>query len=181
MPDLVFKAQALDNRSPDHYRVRGEDLAPGDATRRQKAASLLSSVTKAGGRVFDQDGVRLTVHGDRFVVSVPSAERDVAGRVAPILCHGKLGAGRRAELGARVAEGLDAFAQHVGRSIDPAKAELVRRAMATAPGAPPARRFGRLLWLGALAVALVLALSSLWSWRSEPTPSSASSSDPNRP
>ncbi|ALG70967.1 hypothetical protein VY88_04075 [Azospirillum thiophilum] len=180
-PDLVFKAQALDNQSADHYRVSGQDLEPDDAARRQEAASQLSGVTKAGQRTFDQGGVRLTVRGDRFVLLVPSVERDVAGRIAPILCHGELGAGDRVVLVARVTEGLDAFARYIGRSIDPAKADLVRRAIASAPSAPPPHRFGRVLWLGALAFALVVALTSFWSRRPDPTPASVSSSDSPRP
>lgn len=56
---------------------------------RQRAVSLMSSIVKAGSEVFDRDNVRITVDSRRFVVAVPSDERDCAGRIAPIVCCGE--------------------------------------------------------------------------------------------
>ena len=85
---LIFWAQALDNASPDHIEMRGHKLSPDDNVQRQKAVSLVSSVVKAGSRIFDRQGVQLTEDGRHFVVEVPSAERDDAGRTAPIVSYG---------------------------------------------------------------------------------------------
>lgn len=180
-PDLVCKAQALDNQSSDHYRVNGQDLMPEDEARQQEMAALLSGVTKAGVRTFDQEGVRLTVRGNRFVLLVPSMERDIAGRIAPILCHGELGAGDRETLATRVTEELDAFARYIGRSIDSAKADLVRRAITSAPRAPRATLLRQILLLAALAFALLFAVTRLSLLQLDPAPTSTQRSDSGSP
>ena len=47
---------------------------------------MVSAVVRNGARLYDDGGARLTEDGDRLVVEVPSAERDEAGREAPIVC-----------------------------------------------------------------------------------------------
>jgi len=127
---LIFWAQALDNASPDHIDMRGEELSPDDTLRRQEAVSLVSGVVKAGSRIFDQRGVQLTEDGRHFVVEVPSAERDRAGRTAPVVCYGEYDSTVGDALGASVAVGLDDFAKRIGRNILPEHFELARESFA---------------------------------------------------
>jgi hypothetical protein len=128
MKGLVYWAQALDNTSPDHICLRGEQLSPDDTVRRQEAASLVSSVIKSGSRIFDENGVILTAKRHRFVVEIPSAERDHAGRTAPIVCCCDYG-GTIDDIGwSHVAASVNDFAQRIGRTIRPEHFEATRRA-----------------------------------------------------
>lgn len=124
---LVYWAQALDNASPDHIVFRGKEVPPEDATTRQEAVSLVSSVIKAGRRVFDQRGVRLTVDGRRFVMEVLSTERDRAGRAAPLVCCGDYNAVDNDAVGASVAVGIDDFAKRIGRTIHVDHFDMMRQ------------------------------------------------------
>lgn len=127
---LIFWAQALDNTSPDHIDMLGEELSPNDPVRRQEAVSLVYSVVKVGTRIFDHRGVRLTKNGRHFVVEVPAAERDCAGRTAPIICYGDYDPTTGDALGAAVVAGLDTFAKQIGRNIFPEHLGLARESFA---------------------------------------------------
>lgn len=154
----MFWAQALDNASPDHIDMRGEELSPDDTVRRQEAVSLVSSVVKTGSRIFDQQGVRLTEDGQHFVVEVLSAERDRAGRTAPIVCYGDYDPTLVDALGASVAVGLDDFAKRIGRNILPEHFELARKSFAALKKKSSTRKLERVVAIGAVATA-VLALA----------------------
>lgn len=114
---LVFWAQALDNISPDHIELYGEHLSPNDSVKGQEAVSLVSSVVKAGSRVFDRDCVRITDDGRRFVVAVPSVERDCSDRIAPIVCCGEYDSTVEDAFIVDVANGLGDFAKQIGRNV----------------------------------------------------------------
>ncbi len=152
----IFWAQALDNASPDHIETHGEELPPDDTARRQEAVSLVSNVVKAGVRVFDRRGVQLTEDGRHFVVEVPSAERDRAGRTAPIVCYGDYDSTVGDDgLGASVAVGLDDFARRIGRTILLEHFELARESFAELKKKSSTRKLVRLVTLGAVAFALL--------------------------
>ena len=152
---LIFWAQALDNASPDHIEMRGEELSPDDTVRRQEAVSLVSGVVKAGSRIFDQRGVQLTEDGRHFVVEVPSAERDRAGRTAPLVCYGDYDSTVGDALGASVAVGLDDFAKRIGRNILPEHFELARESFAVLKKKSSTRKLERVVAIGAVALALL--------------------------
>ncbi len=114
---VVFWAQALDNSAPDHIEFEGETLLPEDTKRRQDAVSLVSSVVKAGHRLYSQNGVLLTVHGDRFVLEIPSAERDRAGRTAPIILCGQHSSRVDDGLASMIIVDADDFAKRIGRTV----------------------------------------------------------------
>lgn len=119
-------AQSLDNSSPDHFEVRGEELAVEDSIRRQAAVSSVSSVIKTGMRVYDRGGVVLTADAHHFVLEVRSAERDRAGRAAPIVCHGEYQSGHVDALAASAALSIDDFARRIGRTLEPEHVQLAR-------------------------------------------------------
>lgn len=149
---LVYWAQALDNASDDHIRLREEDLAPEDSVRRQEAVSLVSNVIKSGSRIFGESGVVLTTHGHLFVVEVPCAERDRADRAAPIICCGEYNRVMDDAFGALVAEDISNFARRIGRTILPEHMGVVRGAFGDLK-----KKERRILAVGGIAlVALVL-------------------------
>jgi hypothetical protein len=124
---FIFWAQALDNASPDHIEMEGEELSPDDTRRRQDAVSRVNRVCKTGKTIFNQHGVQLTADRQHFVIEVPSAERDRAGRIAPIVCYGDYNDSTVGDaLGASVAVALDDFAKRIGRNILPEHFDLVR-------------------------------------------------------
>lgn len=155
---LIFWAQALDNSTPDHIELLGEQLAPDDSTKRQEAVSLVSGVVKIGSRIFDQRGAQLTEDGRRFVVEVPSLERDRAGRAAPIVCCGDYDSTVGDTFGAYVVVELNDFAKRIGRNILPEHCELVRESFRVLKKKSSTRRLVRLVGTGAVLLS-VLALA----------------------
>lgn len=158
--NLVFKAQALDNSSPDPVELRGEQLAPDDSAKRQEAASLVSSVIKSGSRIYEKDGVLLTEDGRRFVVEVPSVERDVVGRIAPIICCGNYDSTVDDAFSATVVVDLNDFSKRIGRNILPKHIQLAQESFTVLKKKSGTRKLLRLVWVGA-AVLGVLTLAYL--------------------
>ncbi|MGK0256977.1 MAG: hypothetical protein ACI96M_000405 [Candidatus Azotimanducaceae bacterium] len=128
---FILWAQALDNTSPGHIEVQGEELSGDDTARRQAAASSVSEVGRAGSRIFDEQGCRLTEDGSHFAAEVLCVERDVAGRDAPIVCHGTYDSIVGEALVQAVIDATDGFAKRVGRTIRPGQFELLRKAFET--------------------------------------------------
>lgn len=122
---VTFWAQALDNVSPDAIEFSGETLAPDDSARRQKVVSSVSLTVRNGREIFDSDGVRLIVDRQHFVMEVNSAERDQAGRIAPIVCFGHYDQGDVGSISSEVSLGLAAFAKQIGRNIESAQHEAI--------------------------------------------------------
>lgn len=117
MGHFTLWAQALDNSSPDHFKVGGNELAEGDTIRRQEAVSLVSRVIENGTRYYDFDGVLLTADAKHFVVEAPSVQRDQAGRTAPIICCGLYEFEDNDKVGYLVAAALSDFAISIGRTL----------------------------------------------------------------
>ena len=115
--NFIYWAQALDNTSPDHIEAYGQTLSTDDTLGRQDAVSTISSVVKVGTRIYDQQGIQLTYDRCRFVIEVPTTERDHAGRIAPIICCGEYDLKNGDKLGALITFNLDAFAKRIGRNI----------------------------------------------------------------
>ncbi|WP_125470269.1 hypothetical protein [Achromobacter aegrifaciens] len=123
---FILWAQALDNASPDHFEMRGCVLAPDDTAQRQEAVSLISSVVKKGSRVCEESSVILTADNLHFILEIPSAERDNAGRPAPIVCYGDYDSTGDA-IGTSTAAALENFARRIGRTLQPEHLELVQK------------------------------------------------------
>lgn len=161
---LSYWAQALDNSSPDHIQLFGEEISPNDPIRRQDAVKLVSAVVKQGTRIFDLGGLKLTADSEQFVIEIPSSQRDVAGRIAPMICHGRYDDSVIDGLATEVFAGLTAFAVRIGRTLPPEYSNLTRDAFSALKKKSSRTRFVRvativLLALISLAVALGLQIA----------------------
>jgi hypothetical protein len=152
---FILWAQALDNSSPDHFDVRGEELPADDSVRRQEAVSSVSSVIKNGARVYEVNGVLLTADDRHFVLEVPSAQRDRAGRTAPIVCYGDYDAAVGDALGASAAVALDGFAQRIGRTLLPEHLEIARASFEALKKKSSTTKLVRTIGIGAVALVLL--------------------------
>jgi hypothetical protein len=119
---FVLWAQALDNAGPDHLQVDGVEIGPDDSGRAGAIARVSNVVHRARNRASHGD-VRRTDDGTDMVLEIPSLERDVAGRIAPMVCCGRIAAMRRDPAG--VVDTVEQFAGHIGRSIGPAQRNAV--------------------------------------------------------
>lgn len=153
-------AQALDNESPDHINVHGEDLSADDATRRQNAVSSVSRVTRGGAHVFESSGVRLTADRVHFVIELPSVQRDVAGRIAPIICYGDCDGNMDIEFGTRIYGRMLEFAGRIGRDLHPEHLAIVSHAFAVLKKKTALRTM--LNRIASAALVLVLLLAAYW-------------------
>ncbi|MGK5024872.1 hypothetical protein [Janthinobacterium sp. RB2R34] len=123
---FILWAQALDNVSPDHFQVNGKVLAPDETIQRQEVVSVVSNVIKRGERICEKSGVLLTADESHFVMEIPSAQLDSAGRSAPIVCYGDYNATVDPVLGASATVILDDFARRIGRTLQAEHFELVQ-------------------------------------------------------
>lgn len=130
MEKFTLWAQAIDNSSPDHFNVQGEELAADDSIRRQEAVSSVSKVIKNGSQFYKSNGVLLTADAQHFVLELPSTQRDIAGRIAPIICYGRYGTEDSGRLGDSAELALKDFAKRIGRTLPPDHLELTRSAFA---------------------------------------------------
>lgn len=153
---FILWAQALDNASPDHFEVQGDELAVSDSARRQEVVSQVSRVIKNGARVYESDGVLLTADARNFVLDVPSAQRDRAGRTAPIVCYGEYDAAFGDELGAAAAVAIDDFARRIGRTLLPEHFELARASFQALKKNSSRTRLVHTIRIGAVGFALLV-------------------------
>lgn len=152
---FIFWAQALDNSSPDHFDVQSEELAADDSIRRQEAVSSVSRVIKNGTRLYEVSGVLLTADARHFVLEVPSAQRDRAGRIAPIVCYGEYDTGVGDALSASAAVALVDFAKRIGRTVQPEHFELAQASFAALKKKSTTTKLVQTLGIGALVLLLL--------------------------
>jgi hypothetical protein len=152
---FIFWAQALDNVSPDSFLVYGDEVSPDETLRRQEAVSAVSNVIKIGTQLFSVRGVQLTADANHFVAETPSAQRDRVGRTAPIVCYGDYDATFGEGLPASVADALNAFANRIGRNIEPEHLGLVRDSFLVLKKNSSMRRLLRNVAFGTAVLALV--------------------------
>lgn len=158
---FILWAQALDNASPDHFDVRGEELSADDSGKREDAVSLVSSVTKKGTRVYDAGGVLMTADNCHFVLEIPSAQRDRAGRVAPIVCYGDYGGAIGDELGDSAVTALGAFVKRIGRTLQPEHIDLARNSFDSLKKKPSMTKLVRMVGIGIAVLALLVLVCRL--------------------
>jgi hypothetical protein len=154
---LILWAQALDNTCPDHFDVRGEEIPADDSSRRQEAVSSVSAVIKNAKGIYKGNGILLTADAHHFVIEVPSAQLDCAGRTAPIVCYGAYDAAVGDELVTSVAIALEHFARRINRTLQPDHLKLVRTAFEDLKKKSSETKFKRTVWIGA-GVVLLLAI-----------------------
>lgn len=122
--DFYYKAQALDNTSPDHYGIGGNLVGETDDGKRSEITRAISEVARKGRVLWENDGAELIVYRPNrpksFLIQIYSEGLDQAGRRAPLLCCGKFHDTKsivKEILSAT--EGLKVFAREIGRSVDP--------------------------------------------------------------
>lgn len=157
--DVILWAQALDNVSPDHIAVNGQTLGAADPKSRQNAVSAVSQVSLSSLTTVNCGDVRLSVSKDRFVVEVPSTERDEVGRIALVICCGSYQLKDLDRSGEAVVRDITKFAQHIGRTLAPDQLECVRRAFSEIESGIRRREFRVKLAAGAFAAVALLALA----------------------
>ena len=161
---FILWAQALDNTSPDHIHVHGKNLEPDDTVQRQEAVSKVSSVIKNGVRLVEERSVLLTADASHFVVEVPSAQRDHAGRTAPIICYGDYDTTSGDAFGKSVAEALDDFAKRIGRTLQREHFELARGSFETLKKKSSTKKLVRMAGAAGLALLVVVFWLVLKDW-----------------
>ena len=160
---LVLWAQALDNSSPDQIELRGERLPEHDSARRQEAVSTVSAVVRNGTRLYDEGGVRLTEDGGRFVLEVPTAQSDLAGRTAPVVCCGLGDPLQGEELVSATRTWMEDFCIRIGRTLLAEHVERVFPAFAVLKKKYLRRRLVRMAILGAATMATLALVAWLLS------------------
>ena len=88
--DLSFRAQSLDNQSPDPVQVNDRRLTEEDVAERQELTQKISKISLEGTRVFSVGLHNAFLHGDKFLLETPSEQKDVGNINAPILCYGRV-------------------------------------------------------------------------------------------
>ena len=119
--DLSFLAQRLDNQDPDHMAIhkngRLVELAEGDMDKSQKLDRHISKVSLDGSQVHSEGYHAALLLKNEFLLKTPSDQRDDAGRIAPILCHGHVSGKEPESWPCEVVEALTGFAGSIDRTI----------------------------------------------------------------
>lgn len=119
---LGFKAQALDNVSPDHYHLNGKLL--GKNTNREGWITREISEIAINGTYLlkDADGVEIIQHNGYVLMQCYSEQRDAAGRSAPVLCFGAITLGEDPQW---VIDEIVDFAKKIGRTVDQSQLQRI--------------------------------------------------------
>jgi hypothetical protein len=148
---LSFKAQALDNTSPDHYQIGEELLSARDEARCYQVTKTISEIARDGTLRLKKGGAELFVQRERFLAQVYSEQLDQVGRRVPILCCGAFGLTDDPEA---IIEAIHGFAAKIGRTVAPGHIKAVRDGLAEVKK----KRCLTLLFAGAGVIALVAGL-----------------------
>ena len=124
--DLSFRAQSLDNQSPDPAEVNKHLLGKEDVEERQELAQKISKVSLDGTQIFLEDSHTASLHGDEFLLQTPSNQLDEAGRIAPLLCYGCVPDEPLDSWPEDVVKAVVGFAERIGRTISDDNQEMVR-------------------------------------------------------
>ncbi len=159
---LNFKAQALDNTSPDHYQIGNECLRDGDLRRRRQVTNMISVVAREGAQFLKADGAELIVDGSRFLVQVYSEQLDRVGRRAPILCCGEYDRIDDLRTGsAAIIQGIHGFAEKIGRTVETAHIQAIEGKLTDLKSKHGAFSRGVLLAIASLLAVAGLLLAAL--------------------
>ena len=160
-PDLAYWAQHADNVSPDHYQWEGEGLPEGEP-RRNDVQSAVFSVTKEGRELSRDGGNRVVLNDDRFVIQSAGADRDVAGRITPLVVVGKIPAHADEDWKDSVVKGAEDFLDRLDdldRDTSDARMGAIGRALDALVEKKKAQRRRRVASL-----VLLLLLVALWAF-----------------
>ena len=123
---LSFRAQSLDNQSPDPVVANKRLLGKEDVRERQELAQKISKVSLDGTQVFSEGSHTASLHGDEFLLKTSSNQLDEAGRIAPILCYGCVPDEPLDSWPRDVVKAVVGFAERIGRTISEDNQEMVR-------------------------------------------------------
>ncbi len=104
---LILWAQSLDNSLPDDIYSHSKFLRPEEIVQRGDAVSSVLRVGESSLPIFDEDGVQIKIASTRFaqlrvskkqlkraecefIIKLISGQTDDCGRLAPIICYGKI-------------------------------------------------------------------------------------------
>ena len=165
--DLSFLAQRLDNQDPDHMAIQDRDdlveLAEEDVDKRGKLDRQISEVSWDGSQVFSKEHHAAFLLDDKFLLKTPSKERDEAGRIAPILCYGRVPSEPSESWPGDVVDALIAFAGRIKRTVPEKSAEVARRAVEAVIKKKRHNRIRRKAqWITAFAVGLSVVWIIYW-------------------
>ena len=160
-PPLLFWAQNLDNVGPDHFAQDATPIDEDDAVRSQRIVGHVADVARGGAVAYEFDAVTVRARDADFTVEVISAERDVRGRRAPILCYGAFPDEPATDWPDTVVAGVAAFMRQIGRDPTPDRMAAVRDGLVEAKEKKKRARTIRLLLIGAAVGAAALTVWAL--------------------
>ena len=116
-PELSFRAQSLDNFTPDPMEVNGRRLEAKDQEERQRLVQHISQVSISGTRVFSEGLISAFRRRNEFILEISSDQRDSAGRIAPIICYGYVSEESEKSWPDDVVSAIRDFANRTGRGV----------------------------------------------------------------
>ena len=125
--DMSFRAQSLDNQAPDPMELNQRPLSEVDVAERQELARQISEISLRGSEVFSEDSHAAFLLDDKFLLDTPSDQLDDAGRIAPIVCYGRVPEPPPASWSGHVVKAVVGFAERIGRTISPKSQEIAGR------------------------------------------------------
>jgi len=158
---LSFFAQALDNTSPNHLSIDGQILHSNDTALREQITTMIANTTMKGKNVFDEAFIQLHINGADFIISVPSAERDVIGRIAPIVCIGKINDPMDDSVTEQILYEINCFTAMIGRSVEPETIRVARKALLLLKKNRKIPRYGLTIGVAIIAVIAIYLLSKI--------------------
>lgn len=126
--NLIFRAQALDNKS-SYLERNGEEIS-NDNDRQQMVANILDATLK-GKTIFDEEGVRLIAYNGYFTIEVLPTQLDHANRESPITCYGEYhskGLLSADTFGKIIFKEMEKFAKRIEREIKPNQFHFIQKA-----------------------------------------------------
>tara|TARA_R110000787_G_scaffold86057_11_gene183395 strand:+ start:10340 stop:10822 length:483 start_codon:yes stop_codon:yes gene_type:complete len=149
---LCFKAQSLDNTSPDHYQIGTDLLTDNDTIRRQEIADKIADIMRQRSFPLKSNGAELILYRRKFLAQVHAVQTDEAERRAPIICIGEFDQKRASRADVQcVIQALEDFAAKINRTIEPEHIKFLGSAFEQVN---PARS----VWPWILAIGLILSL-----------------------
>lgn len=85
-----FRAQSLDNQSPDPLIVHGKNIT-NNIKDKEKTINVFSKSMKSKPKVFklpNNNSIKLWKKDKTYVLKIETSQKDVEGRIAPVLIHG---------------------------------------------------------------------------------------------
>lgn len=125
---FTFWAQAFDDVGPDHFFHQGQCVEEDNALERQSIVSKVTRIALDGKQYFDINHVKLIADSSFFVTELPMVERDLRGRISPIVCYGSCNLIKEDGFEESLCKEIDAFASSIGQGVAPQTLALVREA-----------------------------------------------------